>query len=105
MAGHGNGRSRFSSIKVASFCCLYQGRSHIVVASQGLHHDDEMYLFCEQTQMESDFGYPMAVGRATTLEGNNNNSSGVGALTLGDLARVRVLSFCFDVVRRSKRRT
>ena len=50
---------------------------------QGLHHDDEMYLFCEQTQMESDFGYPMAVGRATTLEGNNNYSSGVGALTLG----------------------
>ena len=42
-----------------------------------------MYLFCEQTQMESDFGYPMAVGRATTLEGDNNNSSGVGALTLG----------------------
>ena len=50
---------------------------------QGLHHDDEMYLFCEQTQMESDFGYLMAVGRATTLEGNNNYSSGVGALTLG----------------------
>jgi hypothetical protein len=27
-------------------------------------------LFCEQTQMESFFGYPMAVGRATTLEGD-----------------------------------
>ena len=42
-----------------------------------------MYLFREQTQMGSSFGYPMAVGRATTLEGDNNNSSGVGSLTLG----------------------
>jgi hypothetical protein len=42
-----------------------------------------MCLFCEQTQMESFFGYPMAVGRATTLEGDKNNSSGAGSLTLG----------------------
>src|SRR6266446_806868 len=33
--------------------------------------------------MESSFGYPMAVGRATTLEGDENNSSGAGSLTLG----------------------
>ena len=64
-----------------------------------------MYLFREQTQMGSSFGYPMAVGRATTLEGEKNNSSVVGSLTLGELARVRVLSLCFDVVRRRKRRT
>jgi hypothetical protein len=38
-----------------------------------------MCLFCEQTQMESSFGYPMAVGRATTLEGDENNSSGAGS--------------------------
>src|SRR6267378_4501402 len=33
--------------------------------------------------MESSFGYPMAVGRPTTLEGDENNSSGAGSLTLG----------------------
>jgi hypothetical protein len=29
--------------------------------------------------MESSFSYPMAAGRATTLEGDKNNSSGVGS--------------------------
>jgi hypothetical protein len=32
--------------------------------------------------MESFFGYPMAVGRATTLEGDENNSSVAGSLAL-----------------------
>jgi hypothetical protein len=28
--------------------------------------------------MESSFGYPIAAGRATTLEGDENNSNGAG---------------------------
>src|SRR5216684_321433 len=49
----------------------------------GLHRDDEMFLFCEQTQMESCFRYSIEVGCITSLEGDENNSSGGRCLTLG----------------------
>src|SRR5580704_1286395 len=58
------------------FAAATKAFSHIVVASQVLHRDDEIHLFCEQTSMGSFFCYLMAGGRATTLEGYGNNSSG-----------------------------
>ena len=75
-----DGRSRFSSIKLAVACCRYQGLFALSSPPQ-VYTDNELYLSCEQTPMESSYGYPMAVGHATTLEGENNNSSGVGSLT------------------------
>lgn len=43
-----------------------------------------MNLFYEQASMGPFFGYLMAGGRATTLEGDGNNSRGRGSLPLGD---------------------
>jgi len=96
----------FRRLNTRLLCARYQGMFAQSSPPQVLHRDDEMYLFREQTQMESFLGYPMAVGRATTLEGDKNNSGGVGSLTKrwGALARVRGLSFCFDVVGRRKKR-
>jgi hypothetical protein len=76
-----DGRSRFSSIKLAVACCRrYQGLFALSSPPQ-VYSDNEMYLSREQTPMESSYGYPMAVGHDTTLEGENNNPRGVGSLT------------------------
>ncbi len=73
----------FRRLSLRLLCARYQGSFAQSSPPKVLHRDDEMYLLCEQTQMESFFDSPMAVGRPTTLEGDDINSSGVGVLTWG----------------------